>query len=295
MKAELIADVRNATGESPVWIASEQSLYWVDIPARTLYRWNSTTGQIRHWQGPEMLGCIAPYSDEAAFIAGMEQGFYKITLPKEHAELEHQQLASVQHPAAQMRLNDGRCDRQGRFWAGSMQTHMLGQPVGQLHRYDSATGLTEAVVTDLRVPNGLAFSPDGTLMYLSDSHPDSQHIWVFDYDTETGTPRNQRLFVDMKPLLGRPDGAAIDTDGCYWICANDAGLIYRFTPQGKLDKSVAIPVKKPTMCAFGGSNLDTLFVTSIRPSGDLSDQPLAGGLFALSLDVQGLIEPSFVA
>jgi len=140
-------------------------------------------------------------------------------------------------------------------------------------------------------PNGLGFSPDGRTMYLSDSHPSVQMIWAFDYDTASATPSNRRVFVDMKALPGRPDGAAVDEDGCYWICANDAGLVHRFTPDGQLDRSLAVPVKKPAMCAFGGAGLDTLFVTSIRPDGiDLSDQPLAGGLFALRPGVCGLAE-----
>ena len=140
----------------------------------------------------------------------------------------------------------------------------------------------------------MAFSPDGRTMYLSDSHPNVQTVWAFDYDTETGTPSNRRVFVDMHDYPGRPDGAAVDADGCYWICGNDAGLVHRFTPEGKLDRSLAVPVKKPAMCAFGGVNLDVLFVTSIRPSGvDLSDQPVAGGVFALNPGVRGLPEPKF--
>jgi sugar lactone lactonase YvrE len=140
----------------------------------------------------------------------------------------------------------------------------------------------------------MAFSPDGRTMYLSDSHPSVQKIWAFDYDTSTGTPSHRRLFVDMQSLPGRPDGAAVDVDGCYWICGNDAGLVHRFTPQGKLDQSLSVPVKKPAMCAFGGPALDTLFVTTIRPSGiDLSDQPHAGAVFALRPGVQGMAEPVF--
>jgi sugar lactone lactonase YvrE len=143
------------------------------------------------------------------------------------------------------------------------------------------------------VPNGLAFSPDGRTMYLSDSHPSVQAIWAFDYDIDSGTPHNRRLFVDMHQHPGRPDGAAVDSEGGYWICANDAGLIHRFSPDGRLDRSLTVPVKKPTMCAFGGPNLDTLFVTSIRPAGDISDQPLAGGVFALQPGAKGLEETCF--
>jgi sugar lactone lactonase YvrE len=194
-----------------------------------------------------------------------------------------------------MRFNDGRCDRQGRFLAGTMFMDMAAaRPVGTVSCV-SRDAAPRIVLEGLLVPNGMAFSPDGKTMYLSDSHPSMQLIWAFDYDVITGTPSNRRVFVDMNPLPGRPDGAAIDEDGCYWICGNDAGLIHRFTPQGKLDRSLAVPVKKPAMCAFGGLNLDTLFVTSIRPAGvDLADQPLAGGVFALNPGTRGLPEPKFL-
>ena len=132
-------------------------------------------------------------------------------------------------------------------------------------------------------------------MYLSDSHPHAQLIWVYDYDVDTGTPHNRRVFVDMNLHPGRPDGAAVEVEGCYWICANDGGPLLRFTPAGKLDRSVALPVKKPTMCAFGGSRMDTLYVTSIRPQkeSDLVEQPLAGAVFALQPGVQGMLETEF--
>jgi len=269
-EAELIADLRCATGESPVWVAAEQALYWVDIPNRELLRWNAADGQVSRWQGEQMLACIARHGD--GWVAGMETGFFALQT-RPDGRLDSRALASIEHQLADMRMNDGRCDRQGRFWAGSMALDMAaGHPI---------------------VPNGLAFSPDGRTMYLSDSHPSVQKIWAFDYDTDSGTPSGRRLFVDMLDHPGRPDGAAVDADGCYWICGNDAGLIHRFTPDGRLDRSLAVPVKKPTMCAFGGSRLDTLFVTSIRTGGDLSDQPLAGGVFALNPGVTGLEEPAF--
>ena len=191
-----------------------------------------------------------------------------------------------------MRLNDGRCDRQGRFWAGSMVLDMgLNAAEGVLYRY--ASGATPHMQLDGFITlNGLAFSPDGRTMYASDSHPKVQQVWAFDYDIETGTPSNRRVFIDMNNFPGRPDGAAVDAEGGYWICANDAGLIHRFTPDGRLDRSLSVPVKKPTMCAFGGSRLDTLYVTSIRD--DPSEQSLSGGVFALNPGVQGLPEPRFI-
>ncbi|MEE1920965.1 SMP-30/gluconolactonase/LRE family protein [Pseudomonas sp. 148P] len=290
MNCELIVDARNATGESPVWHAGEQALYWADIPARQLHRWRAADGAHQVWQGDEMLACIARSGD--GWVAGMESGIFQVTATAD-GRLDSRLLSPVTHARDGMRFNDGRCDRQGRFWAGTMVMDMQqGVPAGALYRHDGE-GRLHRQLDGMLVPNGLAFSPDGRLMYLSDSHPSVQTVWVFDYDTDTGTPRNQRVFVDMHDHPGRPDGAAIDQDGCYWICGNDAGLIHRFTPDGRLDRSLEVPVKKPAMCAFGGANLDTLFVTSIRPGGvDLSDQPLAGGVFALDPGTKGLEEPA---
>ena len=293
MTAELILDARNATGESPVWSTAQQALYWVDIPAKCLHRWCPADGKSQSWQTSQMLACIAQ-AGNGSWVAAMENGLFAIT-PHADGSLDSRLLASVTHALPEMRFNDGRCDRQGRFWAGTMVMNMAaGAPVGAMYRYSA--GQVEPLKAQLDgfiVPNGLAFSPDGKTMYLSDSHPDVQKIWAFDYDTDTGIPHDRRLFVDMTEHPGRPDGAAVDADGCYWICGNDAGLIHRFTPDGKLDRSLSVPVKKPAMCAFGGADLDTLFVTSIRPVGDTSDQPLAGGVFALSPGVKGLPEPEF--
>lgn len=293
MHAELILDARNATGECPVWNAQEQALYWVDIPAKRLNRWSALDQRTQSWETPEMLACIASNGD-GSWMAGMESGLFRIR-PQADGTLSSDRLIDVHHPRANMRFNDGRCDRQGRFWAGTMFMDMAqASVVGSVYRYEE--GQSEplaAYLTDMIVPNGLGFSPDGRVMYLSDSHPSIQKIWAFDYDIDGGTPRNRRLFVDMNHYAGRPDGAAVDAEGCYWICGNDEGLIHRFTPEGKLDRSLAVPVKKPSMCAFGGRELDTLFVTSIRPGGNLDDQPLAGGVFALQPGVKGLEEPRF--
>jgi len=293
MHAELIVDARNAVGESPVWVAEENALYWVDIPAGGLQRWSADSGHVDAWTTPQMLACIARQGN-GRWVAGMESGFFELR-PHNDGSLDSELLARVDHARPDMRLNDGRCDRQGRFWAGSMVLNMGANAAeGRLYRYSAGQpGPLEAQLGGFIVPNGLGFSPDGRTMYLSDSHPLVQQIWAFDYDIDNGMPSRRRLFVDMHQFPGRPDGAAVDAEGCYWICANDAGLIHRFTPDGRLDRSLAVPVKKPTMCAFGGSRLDTLFVTSIRPGDDQDEQSLAGGVFALNPGVKGLPEPGF--
>lgn len=289
MTAELIVDARNAVGECPVWVPEENALYWVDIPHGGLQRWSAQSGEVQRWNANTMLACIAR-TETGSWVAGMESGFFQLT-PQAGGHLDTQLLAGVEHPRPDMRMNDGRCDRQGRFWAGSMVLDMgANAAAGILYRY-TGDGAAHAQLDGFITLNGLAFSPDGRTMYVSDSHPLVQQIWAFDYDVDSGTPSNRRVFVDMHNHLGRPDGAAVDADGCYWICANDAGLIHRFTPEGRLDRSLSVPVKKPTMCAFGGSRLDTLFVTSIRD--DQGPQSIAGGVFALNPGVTGLPEPTF--
>lgn len=282
-----------SVGESPVWRAQEAALYWVDIPARRICRFHPDTGNLETWTTDQMAACIAFCSD-GSLIAGMGEGIHSLRL--EPGTVSARQLGAPVLPMSNMRFNDGRCDRQGRFWAGTMHMDMpAAHPVGALYRYTATDGLGGPMENGLLTQNGLAWSPSGDLMYLSDSHPKVQLIWVFDYDVDTGTARNRRLFVDMNQHPGRPDGAAVDVDGCYWTCANDGGQLLRFTPTGKLDKAIALPVKKPTMCAFGGSGLDTLYITSIRPQNesDLVEQPYAGAVFALRPGVQGLLETDF--
>lgn len=165
--------------------------------------------------------------------------------------------------------------------------------VGELYRYDGR-GISAPVVSELVTQNGLAFSPDGRTMYLSDSHPARRMVWEFDYDIDDGVPSHKRVFADLSTYVGRPDGAAIDSDGCYWICGNDGGVVLRFTPDGKLDRRVEVPMLKPAMCAFGGKDLDTLMVTSIV-SGKPEDAEWGGSVVLLRPGVKGVAETPFAA
>ncbi|MDF1790424.1 MAG: SMP-30/gluconolactonase/LRE family protein, partial [Thalassobaculaceae bacterium] len=151
------------------------------------------------------------------------------------------------------------------------------------------------ILDGLYIQNGLAFAPDGRTLYLSDSHPTVRTIWAFDYDLETGTPSNRRVFFDTRLVDGRPDGAAIDADGCYWMAGVDGWQVVRITPAGEVDRIVSVPVQKPTCLAFGGARLDTLYLTSMGPgliSPSTEDrQPQAGGLFAFAPGVAGYAPP----
>ncbi len=287
---EVLGPLRDQVGESPLWSPAEQALWWVDIDGRALHRCDWATRAVRSWPTPERTGCIALHG-AGGLLAAMESGLFHLHAPAEGA-LRAEPVAPVAHAQPGMRFNDGRCDRAGRFWAGTMvRDTALAAPAGALYRFDRR-GLN-LLLDGLITPNGLAFSADGRTMYLSDSHPGVQRIWAFDLDAD-GTPTRRRDFVDMRQHPGRPDGAAIDIDGGYWTCANDAGLVHRFTPDGRLDRSLRVPVDKPSMCAFAGPALDALVVTSIRPANVPPGQAgLAGAVFVLNPGTQGLAETPF--
>lgn len=286
-----------SVGESPVWRGAEEALYWVDIPAQKIVRLHVASGVRSEWALPEKVACFA-FNASGRVLAGLESGLFAVTLPEaavsqDAAALPVRKLAAPVFPAPDMRFNDGRCDRQGRFWSGTMVQDMsLANPAGALFRFDGKGVLSTPVVDCLITQNGLAWSPDGTTMYLSDSHPTRRLIWAFDFDIDSGTPTNRRVFADLHEHVGRPDGAAVDADGCYWTCANDAGCLLRFTPDGKLDRQIALPMAKPSMCSFGGPGLDTLLVTSIS-TGAADESPYAGAVLMLRPGVSGIAETLF--
>jgi sugar lactone lactonase YvrE len=283
---ERIDGVHCATGESPAWDAAARAWYWVDIPAKRIWRLDAA-GRTRSWQAPEMVACVAPRA-RGGLIAGMETGMFDVDLI-DNGSVAATLLGKPAELGAGMRFNDGRTDRQGRFWSGTMFMDMsAGKDIGQLYRYD-ARGLSAPVVGNLFTQNGLSWSPDGRTMYLSDSHPNSRLVWAFDYDVATGMPSNRRVFANLAEHVGRPDGAVVDADGCYWTCANDAGCLLRFTPEGKLDRRIDLPFLKPSMCTFGGADLKTLIVTSIV-SGRPEDAEWGGAVVLLRPGVQGLAD-----
>jgi sugar lactone lactonase YvrE len=289
----VLTATRDRVGESPVWSVSEQALYWVDIEGQHIHRLNWASRQQSTWDLPERVGCIA-LSNRGTVIAAMETGIFEVTL-LDAPQVQLDCLATVQHPQPGMRFNDGRCDAKGRFWVGTMVRDMaLASPAGRIYCLDGQ-GLHATPLKGYITPNGMAFSPDGTEAYLSDSHPSVQKIWRHSFNAATGVWGPAQTWVEMQDLPGRPDGAAVDTEGGYWICANDAGLVHRFSRSGKLLQSTDLPVSKPAMCAFGGPDLGHLFATSIQPAKPMPgfDASLDGAVFVFQPGVQGLAEPLF--
>ncbi|MFC4166873.1 SMP-30/gluconolactonase/LRE family protein [Teichococcus aestuarii] len=300
----LLPGLRNGTGESPVWDATRGRWYWTDIPNRILYRLDPESGALRSWRLAEVAGCLALRPDGAqpgpnpSLVCACQSGLFAVELPDAEGaeEAVMTRLASVAHPREGMRFNDGRCDRQGRFLASTMVGDIsLADPSGRWYRLTSEGGLEEAGLGGLIVPNGSAFSPDGRTFYASGTHPTERMVWALDYDTETGALSNRRVFVDMRGMVGRPDGATVDAEGGYWSCALDEGCIKRFTPDGVLDRIVRVPMKKPAMCALGGADGQTMLVTSLSRGGaDLETDPEGGRVALFRLPgVRAIPEPRF--
>lgn len=288
-----LTNSRDRVGECPVWSVAEQALYWVDIEGKHIHRfdWQRKTQQT--WITDERVGCIALVGKAGCVVAAMETGIFEVELLANQQTKVHL-LAAIEYPIANMRFNDGRCDSQGRFWVSTMCMDMAAaKQVGAVYCLDQ-NGLGAPKVEGLITPNGMAFSPDGATYYLSDSHPTVQKIWAFDFNGVDASITNGREFVDMTAHPGRPDGAAVDVDGNYWICANDAGKVHQFSPKGELITSLNVPVSKPSMCAFGGPDLNILFITSIQPAVAVGNEAgLSGAVFSVELNVKGQVEPCF--
>ena len=292
--ALICPEVHNAVGESPVWDVNAACWLWIDQAGKVL-RLDPATGKTRHWSVTEKIGSMVLRPD-GGLVCSCETGIFDVDLGEGEAA-SMTRLASITHPKSGMRFNDGRCDRQGRLWVSTMVMDIsLGDASGSWFRFTRDEGLIPSRFGDFVIPNGSAFSPDGKTFYCSDTHRDVRMLWRFDYDTEAGVLRNKRPFVDLRDAPGRPDGAAVDVDGCYWICGLDEGSIMRFTPQGKLDHKFMLPMQKPTMCAFGGADGQTMLVTSLcRGEKDLETDPHAGRLVMFRPGAQGIVESRLLA
>ena len=263
----------------------EQALYWLDIKGRKIFRL-SEDGELSQWPTPFRVGSIAPRAS-GGFIAGTDQGIAEIDLTAGRLQI----LFNPEENLPSNRFNDGKVDRSGRFWAGTMDDSEL-EASGTLYRFDSDLNWS-AVDRDYKVTNGPAFSPDGRLMYHNDSA--RQVTYAFDLDSG-GNAANRRTFLQFSEGDGYPDGMTVDAQGCLWIAFWDGTCLRRFSPEAELLETVEMPVSRPTSCAFGGPNLDRLYITSASIGLDetaVRMQPNAGGLFMFTPGVQGIADVPF--
>lgn len=288
LRYEILAPAGQILAESANWCSRDKSLWWVDIRAHQVKRWSSSTDKIDIWILPEVCAAVIPTSGEEVVVA-LREGLHLLD-PNTGAVIN---LLKLESDLPENRLNEAKCDRQGRLWCGSMWDFGK-HPTGSLYRIDSDLEVS-IVRRGLTIPNGLAFSPNGREMFFVDSITGC--IECADYDTHTGLPGPWRNLVQEGALQGLPDGGTVDADGCIWSTRYGAGCIARYTPKGKLDRLINLPVSQPTSCTFGGENLDTLFITSASQrmsSQALLAEPLAGAVIALRPGVQGLPEPTFI-
>jgi len=282
-----VLDVRASLGECPIWSVAEQVLYWVDINAPSLNRFDPAAGGNVVMPMPESIGCFALRRD-GGFVVALRGGFWLADV----AGKLIRKVSDAPYDPAHHRFNDGRCDPQGRFLAGYMNEKRDASSAA-LVRLDPDFKQTR-LISGMTISNGLAFSPDGRTMYHTDTP--TQIIHAYDYDAASGMPANPRVFVRFTAEGDRPDGAAVDRDGCYWIALYRGGKVARISPDGRVLAELAVPAMCPTMCALGGSDLRTLYVTSarqMREPDELALMPQSGGLFAMTVDVPGLPEPAF--
>jgi sugar lactone lactonase YvrE len=286
-----VLDAHAQLGECPRWDEHAQVLYWVDILAPALHCFDPLTGENRTFALPEHIGCFS-LRDGGGFIAGLRSGIWTLD------EAARPVTCIVANPEDMRtsRFNDGRCDAAGRFYAGTIDEPKAGN---HAHLYRLQDGTLDMLSANLLTSNGLAFSPDNRWIY----HADTPNFVIYraPYDLATGTCGTREVWVRIEPTAtdrGRPDGAAVDAEGYYWSAFYEGGRVVRFAPDGTIDAVYSLPVRCPTMCAFGGDDLRTLYITTARAgrsAEEIAREPLAGGLFAMRVDVPGLPEPRWRA
>ena len=278
---------KSVLGEAPVWDAVAAKLNWVDCDQRQMFRLDPETGEIRTFGLAGQPGSYAFCDDGRILIA------YRTGLALVNIESSAQQV--IETPMvdfATTRFNDGACDRAGRFWLGTMHKGMS-EPVGALYRVDPDLSIRQ-MAGDVTVSNGIAFSPDDKIMYHTDSRP--AVIYAYDFDLQSGTISNRRVFADFGGRQERPDGCTVDRDGNLWTAMLGGGRVAVLNPKGEEIRSVPLPATRPTSVCFGGRDLDTLYVTSMTFSlseEELAAQPDAGNVFAFPGIGRGLAEPRF--
>ena len=280
-KIERIVDAKNVIGETPVWSVAEQVLYWIDCEDPKLQRWDPATGEVAQWLMPERFGGFA-LKQGGGMLVVLAGGLYDFDLAS--GELALRVKSPLEAPVA---LHECACDPAGRFWVGSMN-----QTIGAGNAHPGGAALLRLEGDELvreadsfSCANGLAFAPDGRTLYISDST--TQRCDKYPLDPETGKLGERETFFSLQPDQGFVDGAAIDTEGAYWCPLVYTARLRRTLPDGTADLEVTLPFNNPTMVAFGGKDMKTVFVTSTSLSVGTPVTELDGGLFSFRSEFTG--------
>lgn len=300
VKIEVVLDCGNYLGEGPVWDVEEGRLYWVDGTGRRVgkpgvWRMNPKSGKVENWTIDKDIGALALRKGGGAVMA-LADGFYFFDFKTGKYDL----IIEIEPEEPRTRLNDGKCDRRGRFFAGGMDDREELKVCG-LFRLDPDLKVTK-VDGGIICSNGPCWSPDDRKFYFADTF--QNEMWIYDYDIDTGTPSNRKLFASFKEDAGVADGSTVDEEGCVWNAQVIGGDLVRYTPDGEVERRIGMPVRNITSVMFGGPNLDILYVTSMSRvkhpavhdlfTKEAKPQFLAGSLFAVTgLGIRGLPEPRF--
>jgi sugar lactone lactonase YvrE len=275
-------------GECATWCERTRRLWWSDLFGVAVRCCDPATGRTaRHSLAGATLGSFA-LREQGGLLLALDNRL--VLFDPESGDLGA--LAGPEDALDHRHFNDGRCDRQGRFWVGAMDANVTA-PNGVVYRVD-ADHTVHRMFGDFKLPNAAAFSPDGRTYYFSDCR--ARLIWAFELDPASGELGKRRVFADTASHPGQPDGSCVDADGCLWNAEFFGGRVVRFAPDGRLDRVIELPVARPTCCTFGGPDLDTLYVTTARrglSEREQAEQPLAGCLLALRPGVRGLPEPYY--
>ena len=285
---DLALDAGNTLGEGIVWCERAQALYWTDIQRATLYRLHPASGALEHWPMPERLASFALCEADGWLLLALASRLAFFRLADGHLQTRHEI-----EPGLPTRCNDGACDRQGRFVFGTMHEPAEGskQALGSFWRLNADISLEQLALPDVAISNSIAFSPDGTTMYYCDSL--ARCIQRCEYGDMLDTPQ---LFADLGELAGEPDGSCIDADGSLWNAQWGLARVVCYAADGSVRQLLPVPARQPTRPAFGGPDLDTLYVTSARDglsAAQLDADTHAGALFRSRVGVRGLPEPRF--
>jgi sugar lactone lactonase YvrE len=284
---DIALDARADLGEAPTWDADSGRLVWVDITGGRVHGFNPDTGRDEVLDVGRPLGAAVPTRSGRLALA-MSDSFSMF----DPATGAMEPVAQVEADSPDTTMNDGKCDGAGRFWAGTKDVEGR-RPLGSLYRLDPDRSLTR-VLSGITVSNGLGWAPDQRTMYYVDSPTFT--IEALDFEAEDGSVSNRRTLVEFPEGWGLPDGLTVDEDGSLWVAFWTGSAVRRITPEGRVESTVALPVSRVTSCAFGGSDLTDLYVTTARnglSAAALRDEPLAGGLFRLRPGVRGLPQEPF--
>lgn len=291
-----VGTVRSLVGESPLWHPQESVLYYCDVNGRRLHRFDPASEQESSWSFDTEISCCAA-TEKSELLLARRDGFFRFDPGTGYSAV----VAPAPYPDASIeRFNDGKCDDHGRFWCGTLYEPRTA-PLAKLYCLDR--GRVRSVADGVTNSNGLAFSPDGSTMYWADTK--AHTVFALDFDSVTGTVGERRIFkrfelksdnTPVEQYAGRPDGAAVDSQGNYWVALFEGSRVMQLSPTGSVLREVLLPVRCPTMPCFGGRDLKTLYVTTAshqRPEAERQAQPLSGRLLAFDVDVPGLAAQTY--